>query len=227
VANIARDAIRVGLEVGTKRTFAWADDWPGWCRAGRDEAAALAALEAAASRYAQVAAGAGLALPWHHAMSFEVVERVPGDATTDFGAPAQVAGIDRVPTSAAQAERIVAILEAAWSALDAIVAAAPAELRRGPRGGGRDRDKVFAHVVAAENAYARVIGLKHREPDPKDRAAVAAQRQAISALLREPSDGSPIGGRRWPPKTAARRITWHVLDHAWEIEDRAETPAAP
>jgi hypothetical protein len=41
-------------------------------------------------------------------------------------------------------------------------------------------------------------------------------------VLRAASDGSPIAGRRWPPRYAARRIAWHALDHTWEIEDRTE-----
>ena len=219
-------AIAVGLEVGTKRTFAWADGWPGWCRAGRDEGAALSALATAADRYAPIAAAAGLVLPWSPGTPFDVVERIPGDATTDYGAPGKVAMVDRAPVSDVEAARLVSLLEAAWSALDAIVSAAPLELRLGPRGGGRDRDQVFGHVVRAETAYARAVGLKLAEPDPADRAAVAAQRASIAAVLRLPSDGSPLAGKRWPPRTAARRIAWHVLDHAWEIEDRTDTPSA-
>ncbi len=220
------NAIAVGLEVGTTRTFAWADGWPGWCRPGRDEDAALSALAAAGDRYASIAAAAGLLLPWDPATPFDVVERVPGDATTDYGAPGKVAQLDRTPLGDVEAAHAVALLEAAWSALDAVVSAAPLELRRGPRGGGRDRDQVFGHVVRAETAYARAMGLRLAEPDPADRDAVAAQRASIAALLRLPSDGSPLAGRRWPPRTAARRIAWHVLDHAWEIEDRTDSPTA-
>lgn len=215
-------AIAVAVEVGVKRAFAWADDWPGWCRAGRDEGAALAALAGAGGRYAPIAGAAGLALPWRPETPFDVVERVPGDATTDFGAPGRVAQLDRTPLSGAQAGRLVSLLEAAWSAFDVIVSAAPLELRRGPRGGGRDRDQILGHVVGAETAYARVMGLKLAEPDPADRAAVVGQRASIAAVLRLPSDGLPLAGKRWPPRTAARRIAWHVLDHAWEIEDRTE-----
>ncbi len=219
-------AISAALEVGTKRTFAWADGWPGWCRAGRDEGAALSALGTAGGRYAPIAAAAGLVLPWSPDTPFDVVERVPGDATTDFGAPGKVAQLDRAPLSDVQAARLVSLLEAAWSTLDTIVSVAPLELRRGPRGGGRDRDQVFGHVVRAETSYARVIGLRLSEPDPADGDAVAAQRASIAALLRLPSDGSPLAGKRWPARTAARRIAWHVLDHAWEIEDRTELPSA-
>ena len=106
--------------------------------------------------------------------------------------------------------------------LDDVVAAAPAELRKGPRGGGRDRDKVFEHVLMAEHAYAREHGPEAAGPGRGRPGAVAAVRAAIAGVLREPSDGSPIEGRKWTAGYAARRVAWHVLDHAWEIEDRTD-----
>ena len=69
----------------------------------------------------------------------------------------------------------------------------------------------------------QVMGIKRPAVDPADRAAIDEMRGAILAVLRQPSDGSPIAGRKWPPRYAARRIAWHVLDHAWEIEDRTDT----
>jgi len=45
----------VFVEMGSKRVFACAYDWPGWCRSGKDEASALAALATYAPRYAPVA----------------------------------------------------------------------------------------------------------------------------------------------------------------------------
>jgi hypothetical protein len=33
--------------------------------------------------------------------------------------------------------------------------------------------------------------------------------------------GGPRGGAMWTPRRFLRRAAWHVLDHAWEIEDRA------
>ena len=36
--------LNVYLEVGSRRTFAAAIDWPGWCRMGPDEATALQTL---------------------------------------------------------------------------------------------------------------------------------------------------------------------------------------
>ena len=45
---------------------------------------------------------------------------------------------------------------------------------------------------------------------------------AITAVLGLASDGAaPLPGG-WPVRYAARRIAWHVLDHAWEIEDKSE-----
>jgi hypothetical protein len=211
--------VDVALEVGTRRFFAIALDWPGWCRAGRDEEAALAALADAAPRYALVAAAAKIAFRPRLADDLTVVERLPGDGSTEFGVPGQVAGRDRDPLTAAQARRRVALLEAAWVIFDRVVAAAPAELRKGPRGGGRDRDKIVEHVLDAESGYGRRLGLKF--PAAPDLASAAGPRELIAGALRGASDGSPLAPKGWPPRYAAARIAWHALDHAWEIEDRS------
>ena len=213
--------IRVFLESTPKKVFASALDWPGLARSGRDETGALESLRDALPRYAAVAASAGYPLDPDGA-DLAVVERVGGDASTAFGVPAVVAEADRVPVDGPGAARLAALVEAAWATLDRIAAGAPESLRKGPRGGGRDRTKMLDHVNDADAAYAAVIGRKHR---PVDRAAVEAMRADVLAVLREPSDGSPLAGRRWPQRYAARRIAWHALDHAWEIEDRS-TPGA-
>jgi hypothetical protein len=41
-------------------------------------------------------------------------------------------------------------------------------------------------------------------------------------VLASPNGGTPPVPKGWPPRYAARRIAWHALDHAWEIEDRSE-----
>jgi hypothetical protein len=210
-------AIRVLVEITPKKVFVSALDWPGWSRGARDEAAAVEAFLAAAPRYAPVAARAGHPLPAGN-VEVDVVERVDGDAGTAFGVPAIVARADRMPVEVPEAARLADLVEAAWATLDEIAAAAPEELRKGPRGGGRDGTKMLAHVAEAEAAYAQVMGRKHRPDDP---VALAAMRADLAAVLRQPSDGSPLAGKRWPPRYAARRFAWHVLDHAWEIEDRS------
>lgn len=211
----------VYLEVGKRRVFASALEWPGWCRSGRDEDGALAALAASAPRYAAVARAAGLDLPAGAAERLEVVERVAGSATTEFGAPAVPSERDGARLTPAQAERLARLVEGAWQVFDRVVAAAPAELRKGPRGCGRDRDGVVDHVLGAEVAYARKLGLKHKQPAQDDTRAIAAVRSDVLAALRS-ARGPALVEKGWPPRYAARRIAWHVVDHAWEIEDRAQ-----
>jgi hypothetical protein len=220
----ASAATEVYLESGHKRVFACALDWPGWCRSAKDEAGALEALAASAPRYAIVASEAGVVFSPLAGAAFEVVERLPGSSTTDFGAPDKVSSRDSEPLTRSEAERVAGLVAASWAVLDRVVATAPAELRKGPRGGGRDRDAVVEHVVAAEASYARKIGIRHRQPAPGDTKAVSALREAIVGVLATPSDGKSLVEKGWPPRYAARRIAWHVLDHAWEIEDRTDQP---
>jgi hypothetical protein len=212
--------IPVYLEVGKKRVFACSLDWPGWARSGKTEELAIEALETYVPRYGAVAEQAGMAFP-AEGVTVSVVERIPGSATTDFGAPASFATSDAEPLPGGQAERVAELVRAAWMVFDRIAAATPAELRKGPRGGGRDRDKMIDHVLGAEAAYARKIGIKHRQPALDDREAISALREAITNVLGAPSDGKPPIDKGWPPRYAARRIAWHVLDHAWEMQDRS------
>jgi hypothetical protein len=213
---------RVYLEVGSKRVFACSVDWPGWCRSGRDEDVALAALASYAPRYAPVAAAAGIPFPRSAGNELEVVETVSGDTTTNFGAPSQVPKLDAEPLTAAEARRQAALVAATWSVLDTVAVEAPERLRKGPRGGGRDRDPMLEHVLGAESAYARKIGVRHRQPAIDDVAAIKALRGDIVDVLQAALGGTPPVPNGWPPRYAARRIAWHVLDHAWEIEDKSD-----
>jgi hypothetical protein len=195
---------RVGLEVGKTWVFASALDWPGWCRRGKGEQAALDTLADYAPRYGRVA-GADLAPG-----PFEIVGAVQGNATTDFGAPGIRADWDEEPLGAKEAARQTDLLRRAWKALDRAAEHAPDVLPKGPRGGGRDRDRIVDHAREAERNYARRIGA--RVPP---RTEWPAQRKAIvEALLgaEEPTT--------WPRRYFLRRATWHVLDHAWELEDK-------
>jgi hypothetical protein len=211
--------VAVAIEATPKRAFASAVDWPGWSRGAKTPEQALVSLEAYAARYAPVAVLAGLAFAAAE-LTLEVIERSDGDASTEFGVPGHVAAADRRPADAAEATRRADLVAAAWRTFDAIAAAAREELRKGPRGGGRDTSRIVEHVVASEHGYCRELGLRLPAPDPTDAAAVAALRAAILEVLRQPSDGDPMV-KRWTARYAARRIAWHALDHAWEIEDRS------
>jgi hypothetical protein len=212
----------VYLEVGAKRMFAGALEWPGWCRTARDEGSALEALLAYAPRYA--AALKGSRLGFEAPTDLRVVEHLPGDATTDFGAPSAAPAIDAEPMTEADLRRAQALLRACWRAFDAAVHAATGkELRKGPRGGGRDLETIVEHVVGADAGYLRMIGAKagaEREAGPEPmRAAIST---ALASAVRDGVPPSPRGGKRWMPRYFVRRSAWHVLDHAWEIEDRIE-----
>lgn len=212
--------VNVFVELGERKSFAGAVDWPGWCRWGKGgEDAALEALAQYASRYDAVAERADVSLPRRPGV-FKVVERMPGTATTDFGAPGVIGDCDAAAITALRAARFRALLVACWDMFDEVVATSPSQLRKGPRGGGRDRDKMVAHVLDAEAAYARKIGVRMKAPAYTDTAAVQQLRAAICEVLDAPSDGEPLGEKGWPARYAFRRIAWHVTDHAWEMEDR-------
>lgn len=219
------DIFPIYLEIGQKRSFAGALDWPGWCRSGRDEGAALASLLAYGPRYAGVMQAAGLAFsPPGDVSAFLVSERLPGNATTDFGAPDALLPGDARPLDAAELERLQAILAACWQALAAISqAAAGKELRKGPRGGGRELEALVQHVLGANAAYLGRLAWKASPAEATEIArAQAATALALDAAGRglTPAQG-PRGGVLWSARSFARRAAWHLLDHAWEIEDRS------
>jgi hypothetical protein len=224
-----RSTIDVYLEIGSKRTFAGAVDWPGWVRSGRDEESALVALLEYAPRYAKILEAARISFESPaDLVDFRINERLPGNPTTDFGAPNVPLSSDSGPFNEAEVLRLQSILKACWQALDAAAAnARGVELRRGPRGGGRDLDRILDHVLGADSAYLSKIGWKGKMNTSGEWSERVSQvRQAILDELKiaDRSGGLPLpgprGGTRWLPRTFVRRVAWHALDHAWEIEDR-------
>lgn len=219
--------MKVYLEVGSKRTFAGALDWPGWTRGGPDEDAALRALLDYAPRYARVLGGASAFLPPADTGGFEIVEHLRGNATTDFGAPGGIPTADQKLLTGRELEQLQAALEAAWRAFDrAMKRTASRELRKGPRGGGRDHAGIARHVFDAERGYLNQLGAKHAAGDETDPMALlpALRAAVLDALANPPEPGPGRGGkprRLWTARYFIRRAAWHVLDHAWEMEDRA------
>jgi hypothetical protein len=220
--------LKVYLEVGGRRTFAAALDWPGWCRVGRDEAGALQALFEYGPRYARVLRPARLGFQAPNAVSaFVVVDHLKGNATTDFGAPDMAPAGDAQPLDAAELHRLQAILKACWRAFDAAVEQAEGKtLRTGPRGGGRTLAGVAEHVLGAEKGYLSQLGGKVSQSE-----SLEPTRQAILKTLKASARGEiapygPRGGKRWSPRYFVRREAWHVLDHMWEVEDRMKDSGA-
>jgi hypothetical protein len=227
--------VPVYVETGDKKTFASAVDWPGWSRSGKTEADALAALLASGTRYAKVARKADRTFePPAVVADLEVVERLGGGSGTDFGVPGLPAGSDDRRIRPAELERLRAILEASWRAFDEAARTAEGlELRKGPRGGGRDLPKIIGHAFEADRAYVVQAGGRYRSPkgaQPKDEWPRLRKRllEVLDARARDLPVEDPANVRNpWLPRYLVRRTAWHVLDHAWEIEDRATSPAAP
>jgi hypothetical protein len=225
---------KVYLESGDKRVFAAALEWPGWARSGRSPDEALAALVVAGPRYAAAVHKAGLPFVAPNDPSeLEVVHRLKGGSGTDFGVPGLWPEEDDRPIGKAERERLAAILEGSWAVFDAATKAAKGiELRKGPRGGGRDLDKIASHVQEAEEAYVVQFGAKRSVIERGLGDATARRRMAILDVLAKKASGKPLPepsgvGKPWNARYFVRRTAWHVLDHAWEIEDRARPEPDP
>jgi hypothetical protein len=220
--------IQVYLETGTKKTFAGAIDWPGWCRSGRDADSALQALREYGARYARVVGASKLGFQAPTKVSaLEVVERLKGDATTDFGAPSIAPAADAKPVSAEELHAFEKILKACWRTFDAdIKKASGKKLTTGPRGGGRQLEGMIEHVLGSDASYVNQVGWKFRQDETASlNRQLRETRQAILDGLKASARGEipprgPRGGVRWTACYFVRRIAWHTLDHAWEIEDR-------
>jgi hypothetical protein len=213
----------VYLEIGAKRTFAGAIDWPGWCRSGRDEAGALAALWAYGPRYAGVLDGSGLDFVTPPTVAdLAVTARLAGNVSTDFGAPAVAPAADADPVNEAELLRLRTSLAACWRAFDRAAASAQGRtLTKGPRGGGRDLERMVEHVLGGEAAYCAQIAWKSAGAGGGSEALHQAVLDGLNhAVSYGVPPAGPRGGRLWTPRYFVRRVAWHVLDHAWEIEDR-------
>lgn len=211
----------VYLEVGSKRVFASALNWPGWSRSGKTEEEALERLFEYGPRYAKVVTRLAY-VPPKSRVAFTIEERVKGNATTDFGAPGVPASKDPRPMKKDELDRLITILERCWTFLDDTAEANRRKtLKTGPRGGGRSLSKIVDHVTEADRAYLGGLGGSYKGKDPE------GLRRQIVGVLRERARGEepPLNPRRkkplWSPRYMIRRSAWHALDHAWEIEDRA------
>lgn len=220
------DTLRLILEIGKKRKIvAAALDWPGLDRWGTSEADAVAKLMAYAPRYAGVAERAGLGEAFARAREAEVVERVPGSSSTDFWGVAHVPSqIEREVLPPAELERRLDLLRAAWATFDGVAARVSPELRPGTRSAGRTRDQIMRHVYITEpEQMSRKVEVRTPREDVMTPAGLAAHRQAyLDAIRAYNAEGK--AARSWPIQFLVRRTAYHVLDHAWEMEDRDPPP---
>ena len=224
------DTLRVILEIGRKRrVVAGAMDWPGLDRWGVSEDDALERLSSYLPRYAGVAERAGMGTDFARARHPEVVERVPGSSSTDFWGIAHVPSqIEREVLSSADLERRLDLLRACWTCVDDVAARVSHELRPGSRGAGRSRDQIIRHVYGTEpQQFSRKVEVRTPLDVVLTPDGLATHRQEfLDAIRAYNAEGRPA--RTWPIQFLVRRTAHHVMDHAWEMEDRdLGVPAAP
>jgi hypothetical protein len=222
------DKLRVILEIGKKRrVVAAAMDWPGLDRWGTSEDDAIAKLSTYLPRYAHVAQRAGMGRQFRQARDIEVVERVAGSSSTDFWGVAHVPSqIEREVLSPADLERRLELLRACWEYFDDVAGRVSAELRPGPRSAGRTRDQIIRHVRYNEpEQFSRKVEVRTPVEEVATPAGLAAHRQAyLEAIRAWNAEGK--AARSWPIQFLIRRTAHHVMDHAWEMEDRDPAPSS-
>jgi hypothetical protein len=218
------DKLRVIIEVGKKerRVVAGATDWPGLDRWDKTDDGAIAKMTSYVPRYAAVAERAGMAEELARQRLVEVVDRVTGSGSADYWGIAHVpSDVEREVLSPDELERRLALLQACWSYFDDTAARVSAELRPGPRGGGWTRDELIRHVHVNEaQQFTRKVEVRTPREMVLSPDGRAAHREATLDAIRAYNADGRIAGRSWPIQFLIRRIAHHVMDHAWEMEDR-------
>jgi len=216
------DPIRVTLEFGPKgkKVVAVAPDWPGLERGAATGEAAIERLLAYVPRYAAVTKLAGMEAAFTTITEVDVVEHYPGTGSTDFwGISFAFSGIDQEAMSGEALERELALMRACWVFFDDVRSRVSAELQKGPRGGGRDRDQIVRHIFANEQDWAKGLGVLTPDGVMLTDEGLQAHRDAYCHAIRDyHSLGKPAG--KWPLQYLIRHTAFHTLDHAWEMEDK-------
>jgi hypothetical protein len=228
-------AVRTVIQRGPKgkKAVAFAVDWPGWSRGAKAPDAAVELLEAYRERYRPIARLAGLEAEFDRAGDLEIIEDHVGVGSTDFwGISFAPSSFEQGPMSQEELERKLKLLRAAWRFFDDVAARVSAELEKGPRGGGRNRDEIVRHVVGNERGdLAQRIGVL---PPPADvwtpDSFRAHHEEYVAAMRAYNAQAKMARGRNWTIPLLLRHTAFHVLDHAWEMEDKdlssAQSPDA-
>jgi hypothetical protein len=216
--------VRTVVERGPKgkKAVAFALDWPGWSRGAKTPELALATLESYRERYRPVAVTAGLAAEFDAEGSLETIEDRVGTGSTDFwGISFSPSATEDDPMSAVELDRKIGLLQACWAYFDDVAERVSAELRKGPRGGGRDREQIVRHTVRNESEdFAKRLGLRIPEGAALTPEGLRAHRTAYVEAMRAYNAGEGRRMRTWTLPFLVRHSAYHVMDHAWEMEDK-------
>ena len=216
--------VRTVIEHGTKdkRSVAFSLEWPGWSRGAKTAELALETLESYRDRYRPVAALAGMAREFDAAGPLEIVEDRVGTGSTDFwGISFSPSSTEHGPMSEAEFDRGITLLRAAWAYFDAVAARVSPEMRKGPRGGGRDRDRIISHVIRQESeSFATGVGLRIPEEGALTPEGLRQYRKDYVEAMRAYDAGEGKRMKSWTVPFLIRHSAFHTLDHAWEMEDK-------
>jgi hypothetical protein len=94
-------------------------------------------------------------------------------------------------------------------------------MRKGPRGGGRDRDEIIRHAVRVESEdFARRVGIRIPENAALTPAGLRTHRKTYIDAMRAYNAGEGKRMKSWTLPFLIRHSAYHVMDHAWEMEDK-------
>jgi hypothetical protein len=216
--------IRTVVEHGPKdkKVVAFAPDWPGWSRGANSADEALAMLEEYRVRYRPVASRARRGAEFDAAGKLRVVEEKVGTGSTDFwGISFSACALEVEPMSKVDLQRKLSLLKSSWALFDSVAARVSAELQKGPRGGGRERDHIIRHVIRVESEdFAKRVGLRIPENGALATAALAPYRTDFLAAMIEYNKGATKPMRSGNLPFLIRHSAYHTLDHAWEMQDK-------
>jgi len=216
--------VRTVIERGPKgkKAVAFALDWPGWSRGAKTPELALATLESYRRRYRPIALAAGMAREFDAVGPLDVIQDRVGTGSTDFwGISFSPSDFERGPIGDAEFDRKIKLLRACWAFFDGVAGRVSPEMRKGPRGGGRDRDKIIRHTIRVESEeFAKQLGLRIPEEGALTPDGLVAHRKAYVAAMRGYDSGQGKRMRSWTVPFLIRHSAFHVMDHAWEMEDK-------
>jgi len=210
-----------------KRSVAFSIDWPGWSRGAKTAELALETLESYRERYRPVAGLAGMEREFAAAGPLLVVEDKVGTGSTDFwGISFSPSAAEQGPMGEAELERGITLLRACWAFFDDVAARVSPEMRKGPRGGGRDRNRIIRHTIRTESEdFAKQVGLRNPEEAALTPDGLRHHRETYVAAMRAYNAGDVTRRMRsWTLPFLIRHSAFHTLDHAWEMEDKDLTP---
>jgi len=216
-------SVRMMIELGPKgkKSVAYAIDWPGWSRGRKTPDQAIEVLEAYRQRYRPIADIAGLGAEFDAAGPLIEVDRYTGTGSTDFwGISFAASPEEREGMPDQQLERRLALLQACWVFFDQVAERVSPVLKKGPRGGGRDRDQIINHTLGWERTGLAVnVGVEYPEGVLLDPDVRRQYREDYLAALREHhAEGKKA--RTTELAFLVRHTAFHMLDHAWEMEDK-------